>query len=615
MTLISNSSMITSLKKIAYITSLSWINILFLALGFIIASFLEAFGIGLIGPFVFFATKPEGIHKNSLTNFFYVKFGINDPKVFVAMIGVFIVVFMIIKSLTTYKIQTVIREFSNNREAMLMDKLFHSYLSAPYNFHLHKDSSYIIHTVCSNVRHISQGVLLPLLTIVANVVTIFFISIILCIASPLITLSVLITAIPLFLLLNVFNERVKLWGKQVTEANEKSSRFAYQALGGIKEVQLIGCNSYFEDLFSAENQKYISASSSFFAFQIAPRIVLELVFVSLIISTTIVSLLSVGDISDTTATLGVFALAALRLIPASSNLASSLTSFRKSNYIIEKLYHDILEIQENQSINWDKISTRFASNISDTRLQKELTSNITVNTNIASFKNSIKIDNISFRYDGSNGYALKNFNLNIRKGECIGIIGKSGSGKSTFVDILLGLLKPNSGDIIFDNKNIYDDIIAWRKLIGYVPQSIYLIDDTIAKNIAFGIHSNQVDHKRLIRVIEAAQLSDVVDKLPDGLETRVGERGIRLSGGQRQRIGIARALYHGQEILVMDEATSALDNETEKLVTRAIESIAQDRTMIIIAHRLSTIKHCNRVLQMDNGEIINQGSYEDVVSR
>jgi ABC-type bacteriocin/lantibiotic exporter with double-glycine peptidase domain len=209
--------------------------------------------------------------------------------------------------------------------------------------------------------------------------------------------------------------------------------------------------------------------------------------------------------------------------------------------------------------------------------------------------------------------AVHTVNLTIQKGESIAIIGRSGSGKTTLVDVILGLLKPDSGDIELDGRSIYSNLPAWQNLIGYIPQSIFLTGDSIERNIAFGVPDHLIDPNKMETAIQSAQLEHLIQELPQGIKTEVGERGIRLSGGQRQRIGIARALYHSREILVLDEATSALDNETEELVTESIKSLSGSMTMIIIAHRLSTVAHCDRVYQMEKGQIIQSGSYEEVV--
>lgn len=223
------------------------------------------------------------------------------------------------------------------------------------------------------------------------------------------------------------------------------------------------------------------------------------------------------------------------------------------------------------------------------------------------------LDRVTYRYPSSSEIALKDISMVIPKGESIGLIGKSGAGKTTLVDVILGLLTPESGGIRVDDVSVINNLRSWQNAIGYIPQSIFLIDDTIKHNIAFGVADEEIDEGKLYKVIQAAQLTELIEELPDGLETMVGERGVRLSGGQRQRVGIARALYHEREILVLDEATAALDNETEGLVTDAIKSLSGTKTIIIIAHRLSTIAHCDRIYSLEKGEIARSGSYQEVV--
>ncbi|MFM7191860.1 MAG: ABC transporter ATP-binding protein, partial [Microcystaceae cyanobacterium] len=229
------------------------------------------------------------------------------------------------------------------------------------------------------------------------------------------------------------------------------------------------------------------------------------------------------------------------------------------------------------------------------------------------FNRELTIENLSFAYPQVEELALKEIRFKINRGESIGFIGKSGSGKTTLVDVILGLLKPQSGNILVDGISIYEDLRGWQNLIGYIPQSIFLTDETIEENIGFGIPQGQIDQAHLAQVIKTAQLEDLIAQSPQGLKTPVGERGVRLSGGQRQRIGIARALYHEREILVLDEATSALDNETEQLVSDAIKALSGQKTLLIIAHRLTTLEHCDRLYVLEKGRIVRAGSYSEIV--
>jgi ATP-binding cassette, subfamily B, bacterial PglK len=267
---------------------------------------------------------------------------------------------------------------------------------------------------------------------------------------------------------------------------------------------------------------------------------------------------------------------------------------RHSTYVLDRLYLDLKEV--------DKV-------VETEKKIKQLTQ---ANADLT-FEKEVVLDRVTYQYPGVTEPSLKDISLALRRGESIGLIGKSGAGKTTLVDVILGLLVPDSGEIKVDGVSVNENLRSWQNLIGYIPQSIFLTDDTIERNIAFGVTDDKIDRQRLHQAIQAAQLTELMKDLPDGLDTIVGERGVRLSGGQRQRVGIARALYHEREILVLDEATAALDNETESLVTEAIKSLSGKKTTIIIAHRLSTIEHCDRVYMLEKGQIIKSGNYHDVV--
>ena len=290
----------------------------------------------------------------------------------------------------------------------------------------------------------------------------------------------------------------------------------------------------------------------------------------------------------------VFAVAAIRLIPSLNLIIQGLGQIKNNLYTLDVLYTDLKEV-ETQTKSLPKVALSLSE------------------SQTLSFNRELTIENLSFAYPQVEELALKEIRFKINRGESIGFIGKSGSGKTTLVDVILGLLKPQSGDILVDGISIYEDLRGWQNLIGYIPQSIFLTDETIEENIGFGIPQGQIDQAHLAQVIKTAQLEDLIAQSPQGLKTPVGERGVRLSGGQRQRIGIARALYHEREILVLDEATSALDNETEQLVSDAIKALSGQKTLLIIAHRLTTLEHCDRLYVLEKGRIVRAGSYQEIV--
>ena len=288
------------------------------------------------------------------------------------------------------------------------------------------------------------------------------------------------------------------------------------------------------------------------------------------------------------------------------------------------LYWDLKEVEKQDpphSLTWTPNLTSLTSLLRLGKRKSEVALNIVapldqskLNDNSAmSFVHQVELKDVTYRYPGTSDPALQQLSLSLKKGQAIALIGKSGAGKTTLVDVILALLTPESGDIQVDGVSIYGNIRSWQNLVGYIPQSIFLMDDTIERNLAFGVPDHLIDGERLHQAIAAAQLTELVEQLPNGIKTEVGERGVRLSGGQRQRIGIARALYHQREILVLDEATSALDNETEKLVSQSIQALSGTKTLIVIAHRLTTVEYCDRVYLMDKGRIVKSGTYQEVV--
>ena len=369
------------------------------------------------------------------------------------------------------------------------------------------------------------------------------------------------------------------------------------SLGGIKETKLIGCAPYFEQQMIEEQHIYLKSTISFFGFKLLPRITIELLLFLFLIGFTSIFLLLNQNIEELTATLSVFALASIRLIPAFSNLLTGISTLRKSTFGLNKLYFDL---KEQENIKRNK-AARFS--YSDYRqVSQQL-----------NFAKEIILESVTYHYPNAKENALNGISMTIPKGQSIALIGKSGAGKTTLVDVILGLLIPQNSDIKVDGKSIYTDLRSWQNMIGYIPQSIFLIDDTIEKNIAFGIPEDSINRERVNKAIKAAQLEELVERLPEGTQTMVGERGVLLSGGQRQRIGIARALYHEREVLVLDEATAALDNETESLITQAMQSLSGSKTLIIIAHRLTTVQHCDCIYMMEKGKIVKSGTYQEVV--
>ena len=579
------------LKKFLYIIDDKRSQLLILIGLFLLTSILEAFGIGLIGPFIALATNLDLVHQNSKTEWLYTQFNFSSEVNFVVALGLGVVIVLWLKSLIGFSVQKYIFGFGFGCQADLRTRLMRAYLKVPYTFHLSRNTASLIQNILNETLVFANGVLMPTLFGGANLTIMLALLILLFVTDAVITASVFAVLLIVFAFIYQFRRRVAAWGKQASAANKKMVQIINHGMGGFKETRVIGCEGYFEQQLEEQAQRYKLVVEKFQAFSLLPRYTLEPVLISFIVGFTIISLLTQKNINSLTATLGVFGLASVRLLPAASNLMQSYGGIKRSSYVVDLLYRDLKELEG---------------------LDKQGDNNASIKPKL-SFDRQLSIENLNYIYPNAETTALNNISISIGKGQSIGLIGKSGAGKTTIVDIILGLLPIENGDLKVDGVSVKDDLASWQRKVGYIPQSIFLIDDTLERNIAFGVPDDRIDRHRLEQAIEAAQLTEVIERLPQGLKTVVGERGVLLSGGQRQRVGIARALYHEREVLVLDEATAALDNETEHLVSKAIESLSGKKTIIIIAHRLTTVEHCDRIYLMEKGRVVKSGSYAEVV--
>lgn len=589
------------ISKFLYILPTSHFRLIQLFCLFIFVSGLEFFGLGIIGPFLTLANKPNLIHEKTGINLIYDQLNFQDESFFIATLGFLAITIFLIKSFLSWQLKTFVFKYSFEQGGLLSKKLLSNYLDAPYLFHLSKSSVSIIQTLTNDVKAFSNSILLPLLELCSNLVIIVTLTLLLCLTNLIAVVAILSLTLPLVLVFQRFSGELKKWGKSISLSNQGIIRVINHSLGGIKETKIIGCKDYFESQLDQQIKQYVNATTSFFGFKLFPRILTELLLFIFLIGFISVYLLFKQDIKELIPILGVFTLTSLRIVPALSNSTGQISTLRNSSYILDRLYFDLKELETVKTENQSQRTV--LSRLVSTHNYREATPLI----------HEIVLDAVSYYYPHSTEAAIEHVSLKIEKGQSIALIGKSGAGKTTLVDIILGLLVPQTGDIRVNNQTIYDDLRSWQNTIGYIPQSIFLIEDTIEKNIAFGVPEHLIDSHRLQKAIQAAQLEELVSRLPDGVKTEVGERGVRLSGGQRQRIGIARALYHEREVLVLDEATSALDNETEGLVTESIKSLSGTKTMIIIAHRLTTVEHCDCIYLMDQGRIVKSGTYQEVV--
>lgn len=598
--------MIKYFSKVLYVLTGRKRALLFLLLLFILTSVLEALGIGLIGPFLSIASNPESLHEIILLNWIHQGLGLQSNRHLVLVLGLGIATVFVIQSGLYLLAQTSIYRFSFNQKRILMSRLMKAYLAAPYTFHLSRNTAVIIKNIQGETNQFTTGCLLPLLKLITNLIVMVALLSLLAYTNSLLLIMILGLLLPTFLLFQKLGNKFYKWGKIRSKSQKEMIRVINHGLGGFKETRVIGCESYFQKQLEQQAHKFARTATLFQSSQILPGILIKtslIVFVILFVS--LYQLFSEENIQDLTAVMGVFAVAAMRLIPTSSQFIQSIGQIRNSGYALDKLFLDLKEIEKRKEQNQLKIFPGSR--------QGKLAKVKPDESQLMDFRSTIELVDVTYSYPGTSEPAIDDISLSLKKGESIALIGKSGSGKTTLVDIILGLLELESGDIRVDGASIYDNLRSWQNLVGYIPQSIFLIDDTVERNIAFGVPDDKIDEERIYKAIQAAQLEELIEQLPEGIKTGVGERGVRLSGGQRQRIGIARAIYHERDILVLDEATAALDNETESRVTEAINALAGTKTMIIIAHRLSTVEHCDRVYCLEKGRVVKSGSYQEVV--
>lgn len=568
------------INKLGYIFSKhDKIKLYSLMMTIVVGSFFELMGVTIFMPFINIIMEPNAIQQNAILKYSYDILGFQSVTSYLAAMSGVIIFIYIFKNIYLALEKNAIYKFSYNTQRKLSSRLLTAYMNEPYTFHLNKNIAELQRSMQEDTDLFAKAII-HIMEMAAEICVCVAIGIYLFIVSKSITtLVILLLAICLIIFIYISKKFSQNLGEKSQIYKSNIYKWMNQALGGIKEIKVLNRESYFVASYDAYFEKFIYGLRISCLIRILPKYVIETVCMTGLLLAIIIKLF-VGqkDIIDFIPQLAVFAVAAFRLLPSVGKINEHLATILYSYPSIDLIYHDLKEVEI-------------------TSLKKEETSEKW------NFEHVLKIKNVCYHYPDSEEEVLKNVSFDIEKGTSIAFIGQSGAGKTTMVDIILGLLTPQIGKITADSLNIEKNINVWQKEIGYIPQTIYLSDDTIRNNIAFGIPENEIDKDAVESALNKAQLLQFVDTLPDGMDTIVGDRGIRLSGGQRQRIGIARALYHDPEVLILDEATSALDSDTEASVMDAIDSLKGEKTMIIIAHRLTTIRNVDKIFEVSDGKV------------
>ncbi len=570
------------LKKLKAILPKSEVRKVYILLaGVILSGIFETFGVGIIMPFISVVNNPSVLEKYPLAMDILNRVGIKTRNEVIISLSIVLLAIMCTKNLYLFIFMRYKLRFLHSNTARCAINLLDRYLHADYLYHVQTNTSELIRNLKNEVTRIFTSILGPLIDLTSEILLIVFMLALLLAVEPIATISgVLVLGVISGLFYKSIDKKNKYYGEMSIKHEGETYKWINQSLGGIKELKLLGREDYFKEQCETHYRKLAHISVYSYLISQAPRLFLETLMVGAIVMIIIVLVLQGSSSSNILPTLALFGAAAIRLIPATNRLLGSAIALRFAIPAVNVIYDNMQEIE-----------TRYHSQ-RDITGKEELT-----------FNEGIHLENVSFRYPATEASALENVTLHIPKNSSVGIIGMSGAGKTTLLNILLGLLKPTNGRILSDNIDITTNLRGWQKMIGFVPQDIYLTDDTIKRNVAYGVHDSNIDESALWKALELAQVDSFVKDLHDGLDTFVGERGVRISGGQRQRIGIARALYNNPDILIFDEATSSVDMVTEREITKSIESLARKKTVIIVTHRLSTVEKCDQVCILDGGFI------------
>ena len=577
-------------------------------LGFlvIISGLFEIAGVVSIMPFMAMIVDPERTLQNHWVAILHSQFPLSDHGFMILLGSIVLGILLLSNLLSAFTVWSILR-FSFLAGCELSKTMFSVYLNHPYLFFLNRNSTELVQNTLFEIGRLVNSILNPALTLISRLVIAFSIIVLLVIINPLIAVSstIVLGGAYVFIFLLVRRTLART-GQEVSKENARRFQVAYETFGSIKDIKILGREQAFFNLFSIPVERYSRLQAQSQMITLLPRYAMEtLAFGGIIVI--VITLLSMGggSLSKTLPLISLYALAGYRLMPMLQQIFSSWSTIRFNLPAVDIIVSDIESLPDLISDSREKTNIRKIPDVPG------------LVTGPLPLTREIRFEDVSFVYPGRNEPVLDRLTVSIPVNASVGIVGSTGSGKTTTLDILLGLLDPSSGCLLVDGVPVTgDNRRRWQRSIGYVPQQIMLIDDSVRKNIAFGVTESLIDMGRVIQAARLAHLHDFIQsELPQGYETGIGERGVRLSGGQRQRIGIARALYHDPAVLVLDEATSALDNMTEAVIMEALSTLSRQKTILMVAHRLTTVRECDIILVMDRGRILDIGTYDELLDR
>ncbi|MBO5209422.1 MAG: ABC transporter ATP-binding protein [Lachnospiraceae bacterium] len=585
------------LQKISYMFDKKQkMQILGLGILILIGGVLETLGVSMMIPVFNVIMDLDALMENEYMQVVMNLLHISTSRQLIVLILVAVMLLFVIKNafilFQTYVQNTFV---TRNRNRMIT-RVMRDFLNRPYEEYLGADIPTVFRLTDSDIPNAFQ-LILVMIQLVTEVVVTVCICAVLLIVSPMMTLFIVVLFLGMTgILTKILKPRLNRIGRINQEIQSRIAKWRIQSIYGLKDVKVLNREEFFVRNYYESGSIGADVARNYAVLNNLPRVLIETIFIVCMMAYIMVYMLNGGNMNVLLPQLAAFVVAAVRIVPSANRINNYIAQIAYSQPCLDYLYENLSE-----SMKLDVNGS--VTGYDDKEVKAEEKEKLEQKTKLV-LKDKIELNHITFAYPNTEKNIFTDAHMEVKRGQSVGIMGPSGAGKSTIVDILLGLLHAQEGTITCDGVNIFDNYESWLAQIGYIPQSIYLVDESIRDNIAFGIDADKIDDKRIWEVLEEAQLKEFIEGLPEGLDTKIGDRGVRLSGGQRQRIGIARALYHNPEILVFDEATSALDNETEKAVMDAVNSFHGKKTMVIIAHRLNTIAKCDVIYKVENEKIV-----------
>ena len=559
----------------------------------LVGSVFEVVGVGAIPAFISVISMPERLLEMPRVRWAYDTLGLTSPRQMVLYAAIGLMALFVTKNLYLVFLEYYRTRYSVARQVLISNRLFRAYLHSSYSFHLQRNTAELLRNTSSEAGNITGGVLLPGMSIVMETMTLALIFALLVSIEPVVTLAAFsVLGGVVYLFYRATRATIDRYAAQEQVHRSLTTQAVNQGLGGFKDTRVLGREGFFLEAFARSSWFNARATQYRAIISALPRLFLETVAVAGLLGVSILLMAQDRPLDTVIPSLALLAVALVRMMPAFQKIWANVSAVQWGRRSLAVVHADLAALEAQEAAFKARLSPGGA----------------------VAFERAIAVDDLSFRYEGQAEDALTGVTLTIPKNTSVGFVGPSGAGKTTIVDVLLGLLTPTDGRVTVDGTDIQTCLPAWQSRIGYIPQTIFLTDDTIRNNVAFGMNADEISDEQVWAAIDAAQLRELVESLPEGLDTAVGERGVRLSGGQRQRIGIARALYHRPDVLVMDEATSALDTQTERQFVEALNALQGEHTVVVIAHRLSIVRNCDALFLLERGRVTATGTYDALLA-